>query len=419
MSEVVGEGTYGCVTKPSLACKQKQNYTNKVSKVMKTVDARKEKKEFKILEAIPGIDKYVIDGPVLCQPRLDETFYTTVSKCQTKRVKQTFNSNPANLSLLLLENGGVNLNQFGRIMYPTISNQEKNIFLTSLLELFKGVAFFNKNNIIHQDIKSDNMVYNIKNGVAKFIDFGLMVKKDAFIKQSNENKNKLAQSWPYFPPEFSCTNRAAFNTFPKCKRYRDDYVGDYNAYIKDIADSFDSYCLTFALKKLFKQLARKFNREYNLFFYEVIDLMDNYSEEDLFLRNKDLVSLHNRYLEILKKHSIYTTKSPPPSLEIIDLSETLSVANTVNSNILRICPPSLPDFNPFTRKCVHKCKPEKTRNDKFRCVKTRRVRNSVTHSNKKAKCERQNKDMNPRTTRCVKKCKNTQKRNDKYKCVSR
>jgi serine/threonine protein kinase len=419
MSEVVGEGTYGCVTKPSLACKRKQNYTNKVSKVMKTVDARKEKKEFKILEAIPGIDKYVIDGPVLCQPRLDETFYTTVSKCETKRVKETFNPNPSKLSLLLLENGGVNLNQFAKNIYPTISNQEKNIFLTSLLELFKGVAFFNKNNIIHQDIKSDNIVYNIKNGVAKFIDFGLTVKKDAFIKQSNENKNKLAQSWPYFPPEFSCTNRAAFNTLRKCKRYRDDYVGDYNAYIKDIADSFDSYCLTFALRKLFLQLARNFNREYNRFFYEVIDLMEKYSEEDLFLRNKDLVALHAGYLEILKKRSIYTTKSPSPSLENIDLAETLSVANTVNSNILRICPPSLPDFNPLTRKCVHKCKPEKTRNDKFRCVKTRRVRNSVTRSNKKAKCERQNKDMNPRTTRCVKKCKNTQKRNDKYKCVSR
>ena len=375
-SEIVGEGTYGCVTNPSLACKRPRNYTNKVSKVMKTADARKEKNESKFLKTVPGIEKYAIAEPFLCQPKLDEVFHATVSKCKTEHVKKTYESRPDKLSLLLLENGGVNLNQVAKSIYPTLSNQEIKIFLHSLLELFNGVAFFNKNNIIHQDIKSDNIVYNIQTGAIKFIDFGLMTKKDQFIQDSTANKNQLAQSWHYFPPEFSCSNRAAFNTLPKCSRYRDDYVGDYNAYIKDIADSFDSYCLTFALNALFIKLAHIKNVRFNKFYLEAMLLMVEYCDADLFLRNNDLVSLHNRYLELLKKHSIYTTKTPSPSLESIDLAETLSITNTVDANVLRKCPPSLPDFNPLSRKCVRKCNPGKSRNAKFRCVKTRKSRSA-------------------------------------------
>jgi len=381
-NEIVGEGTYGCVTNPSLACKRKKNYTNKVSKVMKTIDARKEKKEFKLLESIPNIENYVINLPILCQPRLDETFRATVSKCETARVKTTFESNPSKLSLLLLENGGVNLSQFATNMYPIISAEEKNKFLTSILELFKGVAFFNQNNIIHQDIKAENIVYNIQNGFIKFIDFGLIVKKDAFIKQSKENKNQLAQTWHYFPPEFSCANRVTYNNLAKCLKYRRDYGADYNAYINDIADSFDSYCLAFGLRRLFRQLGRKNDRKYNQFFVKSINLLNEYCDPDLFMRNKDLSALHTRYLELLKTHSIYTTKSPTPSLKSVELAETLSVKNTVDSNILRKCPKSLPDFNPLTRKCVRKCNPGKTRNVKFRCVKTRKVRNSSKQSSK-------------------------------------
>ena len=48
ISNVIGEGTYGCVHKPSLKCKKKRiNYDNKISKVMKTKEANIELKEYK------------------------------------------------------------------------------------------------------------------------------------------------------------------------------------------------------------------------------------------------------------------------------------------------------------------------------------------------------------------------------------
>ena len=46
MSEIVGEGSYGCVAKPSLKCTTVHDYTNKVSKIMTTRDAKSEQKKW-------------------------------------------------------------------------------------------------------------------------------------------------------------------------------------------------------------------------------------------------------------------------------------------------------------------------------------------------------------------------------------
>jgi hypothetical protein len=54
---VIGEGSYGCVVKPSLECKEpgiKLNYKEKVAKVMKSEYAKKEIDEY---EKISEIDK--------------------------------------------------------------------------------------------------------------------------------------------------------------------------------------------------------------------------------------------------------------------------------------------------------------------------------------------------------------------------
>ena len=92
----------------------------------------------------------------------------------------------------------------------------------------------------------------------------------------------------------------------------------------------------------------------------------------------------------------------------------------------------MPEFNPFTRKCVKKCKDGKIRNDKFRCVQNKtKKKKSVTKNsdeindniNKKMKeCREKDKGYNPLTNRCVKKCNENQKRivtYNQFKCVSK
>ena len=156
-----------------------------------------------------------------------------------------------------------------------------------------------------------------------------------------------------------------------------------------------------------------------------------YSESDLTLRHKNLDELINKYKHLLNKYKIYTKAKPTPSPQIVEVAERFSLELSEKTKLVR-CPPSMPDFNPFTRKCVKKCKDGKIRNDKFRCVqnKTKKKKSSTKDFqeifnivNKKMKeCKEKDKDYNPSTNRCVKKCKENQKRiikDNQFKCVSK
>ena len=69
MSEIVGEGSYGCVAKPSLKCTTVHDYTNKVSKIMTTRDAKSEQKEMELFKKKKGNEKYTMAYPELCLPK--------------------------------------------------------------------------------------------------------------------------------------------------------------------------------------------------------------------------------------------------------------------------------------------------------------------------------------------------------------
>ena len=59
--KIIGEGTFGCVLKPPLKCRDKNiDYKNKISKVMPINEAKKELKEYNSIKNITGLSKYAI-----------------------------------------------------------------------------------------------------------------------------------------------------------------------------------------------------------------------------------------------------------------------------------------------------------------------------------------------------------------------
>jgi hypothetical protein len=197
-SEIIASGTFGCVSRPSLKCKNMKNinYSNKVSKMMNVIDADDEYNEFKKIVKIPGIDKYTMPMPIICKPELNEELVNNFKECPNERVY----SNPKKLRLLILEDGGVDLIEIWEkgILHMFNFDQWKT-FLNSIIKLFEGIEFFGKNNIIHHDVKLPNIVYNVNVGEFKFIDFGIMITKPDFISSSVSGVNELAKSWEYFP----------------------------------------------------------------------------------------------------------------------------------------------------------------------------------------------------------------------------
>jgi hypothetical protein len=60
---VIGEGSYGCVVKPSVECDDNYSVQGKISKIMKNKHAKEELKEFERVSKISGIYRFIIEKP--------------------------------------------------------------------------------------------------------------------------------------------------------------------------------------------------------------------------------------------------------------------------------------------------------------------------------------------------------------------
>ena len=299
--EILGEGTYGCVIKPSLKCKSKKNidYNGRVSKVMRKKDASDEMNEMKKLKHIKDLEKYSIRTPIKCDPEINDESKKIISKCENERVKRVYHKDPSKLSQLLIDDGGMDLYNFTENIYPKLSLHDQKIFFTSILELFKGLKFFSDNDIIHQDIKSLNIVYNVSTGKIRYIDFGLVISKNEFIQQSKDSSYSFAQSWSYYPPEFSCANKIDYTNLYKCVKYKNKYKS-HDKFISDMADSFDSYCLSLDMINLISSIYHSEGNKIDKTFLKVFTvLMMKYSQKNLYRRKFNLDELIDKYKTML------------------------------------------------------------------------------------------------------------------------
>ena len=447
-SKVVGEGTYGCVLKPPLKCDEtynlgNQDYANKISKIMSRHHAINERDEYSAINNIEGLNKYAITGPLLCKPLVDNKFNNSVKKCKTFNVKNTFKRDKTDLRMLLLEDGGINIYDHITKVFALQSLDEKKVFLTSLIKLFDGLLFFQSNEIMHRDIKLANMVYNVNNGRAKYIDFGLMTNFQRFAKRCNTNSERLGISHSYYAPENSCSNKYSFNNFTKykCTKIK-EHFNTHDDFISYLQKSFDIYCLSLALHNLANigGLNNKSGLKKDAlalpFFTELTTLLREYFITDVTKRNINIQELKEKYVSLLKKYNYYLKKAPEPSPQVVEAIEKLK-KKELKADLAKNCPHAKPVLNPATNRCVAECKTGFIRNKSFRCVKMNLAKNnnnnkkstSVTQkkhatskvdssSAKRKLCEKINKDYNHITRRCNVKCPKHKTRNSLFKCVN-
>jgi serine/threonine protein kinase len=204
--KVIGEGAYGCVHKPSIHCKTGVphgfDYSKYVSKIMQTKEAESELKEFIVIGSYDKENEFHLGAPRMCQPNLDDpSLYEDISEC--KHIKASdVKKKPKDYKLLLLEYGGPDLkalcnNELNKYL-KTNKSQKSDAFWLEVHRLIKGLQFFKKNGIVHNDIKPQNILFNTKTGELKYIDFGLMRKKDVIVHASKKNDNFLGIfHWSY------------------------------------------------------------------------------------------------------------------------------------------------------------------------------------------------------------------------------
>ena len=121
------------------------------------------------------------------------------------RLYQILNDNKKDKTYLIMELASkgplVTLNEKTGVF--TINNNyndnfyDEKLIKTWIYDIANGLKFLHENNIVHRDIKSDNLLID-KNGHCKIADFGCSIK----MKNNNELFSKTEGNMYFFPPEF-------------------------------------------------------------------------------------------------------------------------------------------------------------------------------------------------------------------------
>ena len=205
MPKVIGEGTYGCAIKPSLKCSNKTiNYDNKISKVLLTSEANSELIEYNVIDKIDKSKQFYLGKPEICKPKYSDSNVKSIQKCISigKIIKTNVEHNLKKLSLLVMEDGGINLKTYSTIIHKQTQKQIIQFFV-EVHRILLGLKVFIDNGIVHHDLKPQNIVYNEKQNRLNFIDFGLTVTTNQILDDSKSSSNYLAKSYLMASSEFS------------------------------------------------------------------------------------------------------------------------------------------------------------------------------------------------------------------------
>ncbi len=209
----IAEGSYGCVHLPALKCSSSQenpgvtqHEQSFISKIMKEKDATQEMKQYRLIDKIDPNLNYHLHSPKKCDPQESSENRKAIEKCSDgKKMAKHL----ADYDLLVMEYGGETWNDFGKRMSQErkskSATKQMTDFWREATRIFDGVHLFDKNEILHHDLKPQNLVYR-EEGRSNFIDFGLMQHKKDLIEKSRESSNDLAEYHWSFPFEIQFLN---------------------------------------------------------------------------------------------------------------------------------------------------------------------------------------------------------------------
>ena len=297
--KVIGEGTFGCVHKPSLKCDTSviSSYNNKVSKIMSSNQAKNELREYSLISKIDKKKEFHLGMPKKCGVDSSPDAITAVRKCDniTKRYmnNRVSKSSLKPMALLIMNFGGENLVQYSK-SYKKVKNSSRSVnrinrFWIEAHRLFRGLAVFHNNKIVHHDVKPQNIVYHAKENRVNYIDFGHMINIDKQIEVSRESN-----SWMYnyafwnYPFEIQFLNRIKYEEFvakseDKRKAYYKWFLEELqNNEFSEFTDTFNTFIAYMSYGKSASDILEIKNR-YLTDYYTMIKKM-SLEEYDIFLK---------------------------------------------------------------------------------------------------------------------------------------
>jgi len=465
--KVIGEGSFGCVHRPALKCKYKpyNPNPNKVSKLLTKENADDELTEFELIKKADQKEVFHLGKPGSCEPDNVVKNRGPINNCRNFDSKDI-----NNYKLLLLKHGGKDLEnieeKYGDLAENNQNTRKVEQLFLNMSRILYGTKILIDKDIVHHDLKQQNIVYNEETGIVNFIDFGLMTTKRKMI-------NEVKKGYPYgvhwsFPPEIILYDKSIYNNLcnltEKAKKNRintlylrykakvwftmqmytydqddeskgkhatrnmrifyimcDDLIKkDYEKFLTKSMETFDNYGVGISLLSLVIRTKRFLSKRLAT---DLKDLFQSMIHGNVFVRPSP-TEVVNTYEHILKSHKLLEkfnmrfenhflvdgTIKEQEKKEIPKL-----VQNTIDKLIIK-CPIGK-ERNPLTTRCVKNCNKGFIRDEKFKCKKDKTLKKKEKSAKNKTQKEcPEGKELNPKTNRCINECKSGYSRDADFKC---
>lgn len=174
MAKILNTGGFGCIYYPSISCQGKPNTNNKMVSKLQPNDfnAKNEKNIGEIIKTLPNYKMFFIPAQKSCSISLQTLDPTLLENCSAI---EKVHSN----EILLLDLDYEKSISLKNILTPTLSIREKKSKFMKLIETYKYILSSIEKlisiNIVHFDLKVQNILFSIDKNIPLMIDFGLSI----------------------------------------------------------------------------------------------------------------------------------------------------------------------------------------------------------------------------------------------------
>ena len=197
MSKKIGEGGFGCVFHPQVSCKGEttndETYVSKIQKKGQT--AENELKISQEIRKIKGYDKFFAPIISSCDIGLSRINSGLVSQCEA------FERHHIGTDYNIMKMKFINMDSISSVVKEGKKEKMFSTFFSSYRHLLDGLKHLQNKELVHFDIKSDNVIFDKDQGVPIIIDFGL-----SFRLPSNISKQAMENLYPIvfyvYAPEY-------------------------------------------------------------------------------------------------------------------------------------------------------------------------------------------------------------------------
>lgn len=168
MSHLISQGTFGCVYRPKINCdgtfSQSKNKLTKLQKYDETAEI-----EINISKIIKTIENYqYFFSPIqsICPISYKELNKNILKDCNAVKEEK---------EVVLMELDSVDGKDFLETIKENTPKNGVKILLDSYNHLLKAIELLLQKNVVHYDLKANNIMYNKKRNIPIVIDFGLSI----------------------------------------------------------------------------------------------------------------------------------------------------------------------------------------------------------------------------------------------------